>query len=144
MRKENRILQVDQMIKDSLQSLFINQTWLTFDKFAVSTLEALMLLEREEYLKSSVGIGDSGNGSYPRDFKSLRLNSLKINIPRTRNGSFKPVTLELINTNKEQVNGMRQFLCILCNMKRLCIWICDINLLQSQKCQIKYTQMKKD
>ena len=106
MKKENRIIQVEQMIKDSLNSIFINQDDLSFDKFAVSTLEALMLLEREEYLKSSSGVGDSGNGNYPRDFKSLRLNSLKINIPRTRSGSFKPVTLELINTNQEQVSEL--------------------------------------
>jgi len=101
MKKENRINQVEKMIKDSLQNLFINQTELTLDQFAITTLEALMLLEREEYLKSSSGSDDSGNGSYARDFKSLRLNSLKINVPRTRSGSFKPITLELINTNKE-------------------------------------------
>ena len=85
MKKENRINQVEKMIKESLQSLFVNQNELTFDKFAITTLEALMLLEREEYLKSSTGLNDSGNGSYARDFKSLRLNSLKINIPRARN-----------------------------------------------------------
>jgi len=106
MKKENRLNQVEQMIKSSLQSLFTNQNELSLDQFAITTIEALMLLEREEYLKSANGSGDSGNGSYARDFKSLRLNSLKINVPRTRNGSFKPVTLELINANKEQVNEL--------------------------------------
>ena len=106
MKKEKRIIKIEQMISDSLSSLFVNQTELSLDQFAVSTLEALMLLEREEYLKSNTGSCDKGNGTYTRDFRSLRLNSLKINVPRTRNGSFKPVTLELINTNKEQVNEL--------------------------------------
>ena len=106
MKKEKRIVKIEQMISDSLSSLFVNQTESSLDQFAVCTLEALMLLEREEYLKSSVGSNDKGNGAYKRDFRSLRLNSLKINVPRTRNGSFKPITLDLINTNKEQVNEL--------------------------------------
>ena len=48
-----------------------------------------MLLEREEYLKSKQGEHDSGNGTYLRNFSSLRTNSLQIAIPRTRCGKFK-------------------------------------------------------
>ena len=62
-----------------------------------------MLLEREEYLKSAKGQEDYGNGSYLKNFKSLRTNSLSISIPRSRSGMFKPMLIELINQQKEQV-----------------------------------------
>jgi transposase-like protein len=70
------------------------------------TLEGLMLLEREEYLKSVHGNDDIGNGVYLRNFKSLRKNSLQIQVPRTRNGTFKPLILELVNQQKEQINDL--------------------------------------
>lgn len=65
-----------------------------------------MLLEREEYLKGYEGKGDVANGDYPRSFRSLRKNSMQINIPRSRNGKFKPITLELIKQQKEQLNEL--------------------------------------
>jgi transposase-like protein len=94
------------MIHAGLTNLYNGQTEFNFDKFAVVTLEGLMLLEREEYLKSHNGNKDSGNGSYLRNFKSLRTNSLSINIPRSRSGKFKPMLIELINQQKDQVSEL--------------------------------------
>jgi putative transposase len=62
-----------------------------------------MLLEREEHLKSHEGNTDAGNGSYLRNFKSLRTNSLTINIPRSRSGKFKPMLIDLVNQQKDQI-----------------------------------------
>jgi transposase-like protein len=87
-------------------NLYNSQSDLDFNKFTLITLESLMLLEREEYLKSARGQADSGNGSYLRNFRSLCSNSLSISIPRSRHGIFKPMTLDLINNQKEQVNEL--------------------------------------
>ena len=106
MKKENRIQQVTKMVHTALGNLFQNQSEVNLDQFSVIVLEALMLLEREEYLKSYEGKSDSANGSYPRTFKSLRKSSMQINIPRSRKGQFKPITLELIKQQKEQVNNL--------------------------------------
>jgi transposase-like protein len=106
MLKETRQSQVEKMIHAGLTNLYNGQTEFNFDKFAVVTLEGLMLLEREEYLKSHNGNKDSGNGSYLRNFKSLRTNSLSINIPRSRSGKFKPMLIELINQQKDQVSEL--------------------------------------
>ncbi len=106
MTKENRIKQVTKMIHTPLGNLFQNQSEIDLDNFAVIVLEALMLLERGEYLKGYEGKSDSANGSYPRTFKSLRKNSMQINIPRSRNGQFKPITLELVKQQREQVNNL--------------------------------------
>ena len=51
MKKSVREKQVEKMIFGSLTNLFENQESLNFDQFAVTTLEGLMLLEREESLK---------------------------------------------------------------------------------------------
>lgn len=106
MKKDTRCKQVENMIFGGLKNLFNSQNELTFDKFTITVLEALMLLEREEYLKSSAGEKDSGNGSYIRDFKSLRTNSLQISIPRSRNGEFKPLILDLIKKQNEQIHEL--------------------------------------
>ena len=94
------------MIHHSLVNIFQHQDQLSFDQFALATLEGLMLMEREEYLKSKQGQHDSGNGTYLRNFSSLRTNALQIAIPRTRCGKFKPLLLELIHTQKEQLNQL--------------------------------------
>jgi transposase-like protein len=104
MKKETRQSSVEKMMHAGLTNLFQSQTELILDQFAVITLEGLMLLDREEYLKQKAGIHDSGNGSYLRNFKSLRTNSLHISIPRTRSGQFKPLLLELVHQQREQVN----------------------------------------
>jgi transposase-like protein len=106
MLKTTREKQVEKMIHAGLTNLYKSQSELDFDEFAIVTLEGLMLLEREEYLKSHIGSKDAGNGSYLRNFKSLRTNSLSISIPRSRNGQFKPVLLDLINQQKEQVGDL--------------------------------------
>ncbi len=103
MKKETRIKKIEKIVYTSLQSLFQSIEEMPLDKFVIVVLECLMLLEREEYLKSSKGEDDSGNGSYLRSFRSLRINSLQINIPRSRKGSFKPITMELLLQQKEQV-----------------------------------------
>ena len=55
MKKENRIQQVTKMIQTALGNLFQNQSEVNLDRFAVIVLEALMFLEREEYLKGYKG-----------------------------------------------------------------------------------------
>jgi putative transposase len=106
MKEEKRKKQVEKMIFAGLNNLYISQNELDFDSFSLTILEALMLLEREEYLKGREGLQDIGNGIYERDFKSLRKNSLHIKVPRTRSGKFKPMVLELINQQKEQVHEL--------------------------------------
>ncbi len=106
MQKETRYKQIEKMIHTALTNLFQAQNELNLNQFTVVILEALMLLEREEYLKSEHGKKDSANGAYTRSFKALRKNSMQINIPRSRNGSFKPLTLELIKQQQAQVNEL--------------------------------------
>ncbi len=104
------------MIQEALSSLFKNQDSVNLDQFAIITLEALMLLEREDYLKRhKEGAKDYANGVYRRSFPALRTNSLHISIPRSRNGDFKPITLELLKEQKERVNQ----LCLLLYRKGL-------------------------
>jgi putative transposase len=106
MKKETRQASVEKMMHASLANLFHSQSELSFDQFSLTTLEGLMLLEREEYLKQGAGKQDAGNGSYLRNFRSLRTNSLQISIPRTRSGIFKPLLLELIQQQREEVNEL--------------------------------------
>lgn len=106
MKKSVREKQVEKMIFGSLTNLFENQESLNFDQFAVTTLEGLMLLEREEYLKAHTEKKDIGNGCYPRSFKSLSTSSLQIQIPRTRSGDFKPLLLNLISQGQSQLNKL--------------------------------------
>lgn len=77
----------------------------SLDNFVVMTIEALMDIERNEYLTRAMG-SDKGNGHYSRAFKSLSKNCLAINIPRTRSGDFSPNTLELVKIGQEQINDL--------------------------------------
>jgi transposase-like protein len=81
---------------------------LSLDLFVLNTLEMLMLVERDEYLQKlkEDKVNDKGNGTYPRSFKSLSKNALVINIPRTRYSDFKPMALEILKYNQEQVNEL--------------------------------------
>lgn len=106
MLKSTREQQVEEMLHVGLKNLYSTQSEFSFDKFAIITIEGLMLLEREEYLKSHEGKSDSGNGSYLRNFKSLRTNSLSISIPRSRSGKFKPMLIDLVNRQKEQLTDL--------------------------------------
>ena len=103
MKLETTKNRVQNMIFSSLDSIFKNQNEFDFDQFAITSLEALMLLERANYLDKNE---DFGNGTYLRAFNSLSKNSLKINVPRTRSGNFHPMVLQLINMNKEQINEL--------------------------------------
>lgn len=106
MRKETRKKQVKNMIYAAIKNLFEHQNEFSLSQFTVAMLESLMLLEREIYLKSHQGKEDSANGSYLRSFKSLSKNGLMIKMPRSRNGHFKPLMLELINQQKEQLHEL--------------------------------------
>ena len=101
MTQVTREKRCESMLMAGIQNLLVSQDVFTHETFTVKVLEILMLLEREAYLKGSQGCNDIGNGSYPRSFKALNKNSLLINIPRTRSGYFKPMTIELkCNKNK--------------------------------------------
>jgi len=67
-----------------------------------------MFIERDEYIQNlkKGGTREKGNGAYPRAFRSLSRNSLLIKIPRTRYTTFKPLVLELLKYNQEQVNEL--------------------------------------
>ena len=77
----------------------------SLDSFVAMTIEALMDVERSEYLAKAAG-SDKGNGYYSRALKSLSKNCLAVNIPRTRSGDFSPNALELIKIGQEQVNDL--------------------------------------
>jgi len=94
------------MLYAGIKNLFQSQDVLKLEAFSILILEILMLLEREEYLKSLEGKGDIGNGSYQRSFRALNNNNLLINIPRTRNGKFKPLAIEIVKQNQEKVNEL--------------------------------------
>jgi transposase-like protein len=89
----------------SLRSSFDN---LSLDKFTLLSLETLMLFERSEYLEQlkQDGVRDKGNGTYPRVFKSLSRNSMIVNIPRTRYTDFKPLALEILKYQQDQINDL--------------------------------------
>lgn len=106
MKKEVRLQKCQKIIEAGIVNLFNSQDVMDIDKFALSTIETLMLIEREEYLKNIKKGEDIGNGTYARSFKSLSKSNLTINIPRTRNGDFKPITIELLTKGQEQVNEL--------------------------------------
>jgi transposase-like protein len=89
-------------IKTCVENLRSSLNNMSIDTFVVDTLEVLMQIERKEYLDNT--INDKGNGFYSRAFKTLTRNSMIIDIPRTRTGSFKPELLELVRINQEQVD----------------------------------------
>ena len=98
------------LLSSGINHLWNNSEGIGIDKFVINTLEILMLLEREEYLKQlnlvNKDMFDKGNGSYLRSFKSLSKNNLTINIPRTRSGEFKPLVIEILKQNQEQINEL--------------------------------------
>jgi transposase-like protein len=107
MHRSTREKRCEDMLFAGMKNLLHSQDIFSMDQFAVKILEILMLLEREDYLKSvNSSVGDKGNGSYERSFKAINKNSLLINIPRTRSGQFKPLTMELLNKQQAQVNEL--------------------------------------
>lgn len=101
------------IMTSNLENLRRSLTNLSLDEFIVNTLEGLMKIERSEYLQKAKDPKEKGNGYYERSFKSLRRNSMLINIPRTREKTFSPMTLELIKKNREDVDD----LCLLLTKK---------------------------
>lgn len=91
---------ISKILHSSLLNLRECLNPITIDQFVISTLETLIVIEREDYVQSvkdlQDGLRDKGNGNYPRSFKSLSRNSLIINIPRTRSGNLKPFVLEFL------------------------------------------------
>lgn len=87
-----------------MKNLRLSLADMTMEKFVLSNFEVLMNLEREEYLAKA--IEDKGNGHYSRSLKSLMKNGFIINVPRTRNGGFAPLALELMKMSQEQVNEL--------------------------------------
>lgn len=92
-----------ELLERSIKSLRENLNSLSMDKFVATTIETLMVMERDDYLKD-IDSKDKGNGFYERAMRSLSENSLMVNIPRTRAGLFSPATLELLKINREKVD----------------------------------------
>ena len=104
----NQLSKADKFLLAGLKKLSASLTSLSINEFVVSTLEMLMFLEREEHIQKmkEIGTQEKGNGSYPRAFKSLSRHSLVIHIPRTPYTLFKPLVLELLKYNQEQINEL--------------------------------------
>lgn len=77
---------------------------LSMEQFVVKNLETLFGLEREEYLETATS--DKGNGYYSRSLQSLLKNGIQIHVPRTREGGFAPLAIQLFKMNQDQVNEL--------------------------------------
>jgi transposase-like protein len=99
-------------LERGLKNLRHSVDGLSLDKFIARSIEVLMLIEREEYLEK-VGDEDKGNGFYERLYETFHNNKLIVEVPRTRSGDFKPVTLELTRLD----NRYRNKLCLLLYQK---------------------------
>lgn len=97
-------MKYSKILTENLKTLRHTLTGLSLDEFVASTVDTLMLIEREEYLQKAQA--DKANGYYSRMFRSLQRHSLLVNVPRTRNGGFTPTTIELIKINQEYVNEL--------------------------------------
>ncbi len=95
----------NKVLETSLVSLRNSMSNWSMDEFIVSTIESLMTVERNEYLKKARA-GDKGNGFYLRAFKSFSQDCLTINVPRTRKGVFTPDMLELVKLGQSRIDEM--------------------------------------
>lgn len=95
----------NKVLETSLVSLRNSMSNWSMDEFIVSTIESLMTVERNEYLKKA-RTGDKGNGFYLRAFKSFSQDCLTINVPRTRKGVFTPDMLELVKLGQSRIDEM--------------------------------------
>ena len=99
---------IEKFLYHGLENLRQSLDSLSIEKFVIATIETLMHLERDAYLKKikeDAG-SDKGNGSYPRSFKSFSKHALVVNVPRTRTGCFKSMAIEFLKYNQEQVNEL--------------------------------------
>ena len=95
----------EKLLEKSIKSLRENlSNDISMDTFVKSTIETLMTIERDEYLNETTNPKEKGNGYYGRAMHSLSKNTLMVNIPRTRVGSFYPVAIELLKINRTKVN----------------------------------------
>lgn len=88
----------------AMKNMRLSLSDMTMEKFVLNNLQALMNLEREEYLEKAVT--DKGNGYYSRSLRSLMKNGLVIDVPRTRNGGFAPLAIDLMKMSHDQVNEL--------------------------------------
>jgi putative transposase len=96
------------ILEANIKNLRNSMTELSLDQFLVSTIDALMEMERGEYLEQAKTQNkeEKGNGFYGRAFNSLNKNCLRIHVPRSRSGDFSPNTLDLVKMSQEQVNEL--------------------------------------
>lgn len=95
-------------LQSSLENMRLALHGCSVEDFVLRTIEALMELDRRDYLASLrlSGCRDKGNGSYERAFHNLSRNSMTIKIPRTRYTSFKPYALEFLKYQQDQINAL--------------------------------------
>ena len=94
----------DKILETNIKNLRTSLTSLSMEQFIASTIESLMQVERAEYLETNDN--DKGNGFYGRSLKSLSKNCLLVNVPRTRENDFAPLTLELAKMGGEQIDEL--------------------------------------
>jgi putative transposase len=70
-----------------------------------TVLESLLQAEREEFLKSDDSLGNKANGYYSRLAKMLS-GVIDLKIPRDRLGLFKPLILEIIKKDQENIDNL--------------------------------------
>ncbi len=94
-----KILKAQRVLKKSLKTLKINSKELSFDLFVVATIDLLMLIERDEFIKR---VNDpnknKGNGYYNRCLNGFS-KDIVVFIPRVRVAGFSPITLKLAKLN---------------------------------------------
>lgn len=94
----------DLFLESSIKNMRGALKELTMEQFVVKNLETLFGLEREEYLETATN--DKGNGYYSRSLQSLLKNGIQIHVPRTREGGFAPLAIQLFKMNQDQVNEL--------------------------------------
>ena len=94
----------ERFLESSVKNMRTALSDLSMEQFVIKNLETLFGLEREEYLEKATG--DKGNGYYSRSLQSLLKNGIQIHVPRTREGGFSPVAIQLFKMNQDQVNEL--------------------------------------
>lgn len=70
-----------------------------------TALEALLKAERKEFLRNNNNLENKGNGYYSRLAKMLS-GVIELKVPRDRLGLFKPLILEVIKKDKENIDNL--------------------------------------
>lgn len=107
MPKKEVISKEEKLIRGNLNNLYeIMKGSMSLEDFIVHSIESMIQIERDEYLKEFEVGKNKCNGYYRRFFSSLLKNSMSIRIARTRSGGFKPAAMELLKYSAEQVNEL--------------------------------------